>query len=97
MSLRDIQQIAEWSTSFDGPRGTAYQAEATIGPGESTTTTVMPDGRAVVVLVMTPDAAEELAGDRLARAPNDLLADQAKPTAHTVADALIAAGYGGTP
>ena len=97
MSLRDIQQIAEWSASLDGSRGTAYQAEATIQPGESTTTTIMPDGRAVVVLVMTPDAAEQLAGDRLARVPSDLLAEQAKPVAHTVADSLIAAGYGGTP
>ena len=94
MSLTDIQQIQDWSDSLDGPRGTAYQGEALIPPGESTSTTQLPDGRAVVVMVMDPSAAEELATNRLARLPSDLLADQAKPVAHTIADALVAAGYG---
>lgn len=95
MNLTDIQDIPGWSDSLDGPRGLAYQGEALIPPGESTNTTILPDGRAVVVMVMTPDAAEQLAGDRAARLPSDLLADQAKPVAHRVADALIAVGYGG--
>ena len=94
MSLTDIQQIQAWSDSLDGPRGVAYQGSALIPPGESSDTTELEDGRAVVVLVMSPEAAGELAANRLARLPSDLLADQAKPIAHIVADALIAAGYG---
>ena len=55
---------------------------------------VLEDGRAVVLLVMSTTDADTLAQARIDRAPSDLLADQAKPIAHTVADALVAAGYG---
>lgn len=55
---------------------------------------VLSDGRAVVVLVMSQADADTLATNRQTRLPSDLLADQAKPTAHTVADALIAADFG---
>ena len=50
--------------------------------------------RVEVTLVLSKAEADTLASNRLTRLPSDLLADQAKPTAHTVADALIAAGYG---
>lgn len=49
----------------------------------------------VPVLVHFPVAeAEALAAARIARAGSDLLATDAKPTAHAVADALIDAGLG---
>ena len=52
-------------------------------------------GEYAQVVVLLPVAeAEALAAARIARAPSDLLADDAKPTAHAVADALVAAGYG---
>jgi len=41
--------------------------------------------------------AEALAAARIERDGADLLAADAKPPAHAVADALIAAGYGGAP
>jgi|GEM_PF-2766127 len=47
-----------------------------------------------LVLDMTRAEAEALAAARIARAGSDLLADQAKPVAHAVADALVAAGLG---
>lgn len=50
---------------------------------------------AQVVLRISLSEAEALAAARIARSPSDLLADQAKPVAHVVADALVAAGYGG--
>jgi hypothetical protein len=53
--------------------------------------------RVEIRLVMSRAEADQLAADRIERLPSDLLADQAKPSAQTVADALIAAGYGGTP
>lgn len=49
---------------------------------------------AQVVLRIPLAEAEALAAARIARAGSDLLADDAKPTAHAVADALVAAGYG---
>jgi hypothetical protein len=49
---------------------------------------------AQVVIRLPIATAEALAAARLARAPSDLLADDAKPVAHVVADALVAAGYG---
>jgi len=52
------------------------------------------DEYAQVILLMTVAEADALAQARLDRSPSDLLADQAKPTAHAVADALVAAGYG---
>lgn len=53
------------------------------------------DEYAQVVVLLTVAEADALAAARIARAPSDLLADQAKPVAHAVADALVAAGYGG--
>jgi hypothetical protein len=50
--------------------------------------------RVEVKLILSKAEADTLASNRLARLPSDLLADQAKPTAQTVADALITAGYG---
>jgi hypothetical protein len=47
-----------------------------------------------VVIRLSVTTAEELAAARIARAGADLLADQAKPAAHVVADALVTAGYG---
>lgn len=55
---------------------------------------VLADGRVATVVVQSAADAEALAAARIARAGSDLLADQAKPTAHAVADALVAAGYG---
>jgi hypothetical protein len=52
------------------------------------------DEYAQVILLMTVAEADALAQARIDRSPSDLLADQAKPTAHAVADALVAAGYG---
>ena len=49
---------------------------------------------AQVVVLLPVAEAEALAAARIARAPSDLLAEDAKPTAHAVADALVAAGYG---
>ena len=49
---------------------------------------------AQVVVLLPVVEAEALAAARIARAPSDLLAEDAKPTAHAVADALVAAGYG---
>jgi len=49
---------------------------------------------AQVVLRIPLSEAQALAAARIARAGSDLLADDAKPTAHAVADALVAAGYG---
>jgi len=57
-------------------------------------TGVLEDGRAVTLLVQSVADADQLATDRATRLPSDLLADQAKPVAHLVADSLIAAGYG---
>jgi hypothetical protein len=51
---------------------------------------------AQVILLMPVAEADALAQARIDRLPNDLLADQAKPTARAVADALVAAGYGST-
>jgi hypothetical protein len=52
-------------------------------------------GEYAQVVVLLPVAeAEALAAARIARAPSDLLAEDAKPTGHAVADALVAAGYG---
>lgn len=53
-----------------------------------------PEARVRMVVELTLADAEALAAARVARAPSDLLADQAKPSAHAVADALVAAGYG---
>jgi len=55
---------------------------------------VLEDGRAVVMLVLSEADADALAAARIARAPSDLLAEDAKPTAHAVADALVSAGFG---
>lgn len=65
------------------------------------TTYTSPDGtvRDVVIireLVLDRATAEALAAARIARAGSDLLAADAKPTAHAVADALVAAGLGGS-
>jgi hypothetical protein len=49
---------------------------------------------AQVILLMPVAEADALAQARINRSPSDLLADQAKPTAHAVADTLVAAGYG---
>jgi methylthioribose-1-phosphate isomerase len=57
----------------------------------------VPDQYAQVVVLLTVAEADALAAARIARAPSDLLADQAKPVAHAVADALVAAGYGTAP
>ena len=53
-----------------------------------------PQPYALLSVEIPQAAAEALAAARLARLPSDLLAADAKPTAHAVADALIAAGYG---
>ncbi len=50
--------------------------------------------RVEVKLILSKAEADTLASNRLARLPSDLLADQAKPTAQTVADALLTASYG---
>lgn len=65
-----------------------------------TVQTVEADGvtgqyRQVVILVPEADA-DALAAARIARAGSDLLAADCKPVAHAVADALVAAGLGGS-
>ena len=51
---------------------------------------------AQVVVLLTVDEADALATARRDRLPADLLAADANPVAQAVADALIAAGYGGS-
>ena len=48
-----------------------------------------------VVVLLPVETADALARARRERLPSDLLADDAKPTAQAVADALLASGYGG--
>ena len=55
---------------------------------------VLADGRVATVVVQSAADAEALAAARIARAGSDLYAADAKPIAHAVADALVAAGYG---
>jgi hypothetical protein len=53
-----------------------------------------PQPYAILSLLIPAAEAEALAAARIARAGSDLLAADAKPTAHAVADALVAAGVG---
>ncbi len=66
-----------------------------------TVQTVEADGEsgtyAQLVLLIPQAEAEALAAARIERDGADLLAADAKPPAHAVADALISAGYGGAP
>ena len=50
----------------------------------------------LVVVQVDEVTAEALAAARIARGDSDLLAADAKPIAHAVADALVAAGLGAT-
>lgn len=80
-----------------GAAYTVHDACLTVTDSNEAAVLALSDGRVVTAIVQTAAEAGQLASDRIARAGSDLLADQAKPTAHMVADALIAAGYGGTP
>jgi hypothetical protein len=73
---------------------TLHEAALTITDSNEAAVLALSDGRVVTAVVQTAAKAQQLASNRLARLPSDLLADQAKPIAQTVADALIAAGYG---
>lgn len=73
---------------------TLHEAALTITDSDESVVLTLSDGRVVTAVVQVASDAQQLASNRLARLPSDLLADQAKPIAHIVADALIAAGYG---
>lgn len=82
--LAEARHVQCWSVSVGVDMG-EHTGAATI---------VLPDGRVLSVVVQTAAEAEALAAARIARAGSDLLAADAKPTAHAVADALVAAGLG---
>lgn len=92
--INDLQTIEAAAQTLDGPRGTVYQGTVLVPPGEGAASTVLPDGRVVTVVVQPAGDAAALASARVARSPSDLLAADAKPPAHAVADALVAAGLG---
>lgn len=60
--------------------------------GESTD--MHDEPRVRMILDMSRAEAEALAAARIARGDSELLAADAKPVAHAVADALVAAGMG---
>ena len=78
-----------------GASFTLHEATLVITASNEDVVLTLTDGRVVTAIVQTAAEAAQLAEDRAARLPSDLLADQAKPVAHRVADALIAVGYGG--
>ena len=91
----DYQQSAGGpGVGESGEPYTVHDACITITASNAPAVLTLTDGRVVTAVIQTPEEAEELAANRLARLPSDLLADQAKPVAHTIADALVAAGYG---
>lgn len=92
--INDLQTIEGAAQSLDGPRGTVYQGTVLVPPGAGASSVRLPDGRVVTVVVQNADDATDLAAARIARSPSDLLAADAKPVAHAVADALVAAGLG---
>lgn len=58
--------------------------------------TAAPEQRVRIVVEMTRAEADELAAARIARKGFDLYAADCRPVAHAVADALVAAGMGGS-
>lgn len=92
--ITSVQSIPESAQSLDGPRGTVYQGTVLVPPGEGSVSVVLPDGRAVTVVVQGAEEAEALAAARIARGDSDLLAADCRPVAHAVADALVSAGLG---
>ncbi|MDF1699548.1 MAG: hypothetical protein P1V36_00110 [Planctomycetota bacterium] len=56
----------------------------------------LPGGRVMTVLIQSTREAGALAAAKIARGSSDLYAADAKPAAGTVADALVAAGLGGS-
>jgi hypothetical protein len=90
VSPEPVLRSADGIQTFLAARVDVLAPEGTTGA----TSFTLPDGRVLSVLVQTAAEAEALAAARIARAGSDLLAADARPTAHAVADALVAAGLG---